>query len=121
MLRKASDLTQQQLADMLHIERCTYAFYESGKSYPDLALLLRLARIYNLTADHLIDPDAGLFGAPAVGQRTGTLPEGYKDAFGLSQREQNERQMLVLFRQMDLADQQKALAYLMELSTPPEG
>lgn len=121
MLRQAAELTQQQLADLLHVERCTYAFYENGKSHPDLGLILRLARIYQLTVDNLIDPNSGVFENDVkVGQPTGALPEGYKGAFELSQRDRNERQLLALFRQMDLEDQEAALDVLMKMTAPSE-
>ncbi|MCC8023424.1 MAG: helix-turn-helix domain-containing protein [Clostridiales bacterium] len=53
-LRKQQGLSQQQLADVLKVERSTYAYYETGKTTPDIRLLLKLCRIYDVTLDELL-------------------------------------------------------------------
>lgn len=53
--RKAAKLTQQQVADALGIQRSAYAYYEIDKTAPKLATLSKLAKIYNVTVDELIN------------------------------------------------------------------
>lgn len=55
--RKASGLTQQAVADMLNIERTSYARYETEAREPDLDTLTRLAEIFNVSIDYLTRGD----------------------------------------------------------------
>ena len=53
-LREDSDLTQQQLADYLHIAQGTYSRYEKELSEIPASSLVRLARLYNTSVDYLL-------------------------------------------------------------------
>lgn len=53
-LRKNARLSQQQVADILKINRSTYAYYETGKSKPKLPTLKKLAAIYGVSVDALL-------------------------------------------------------------------
>ena len=52
-LREDRDLTQQTVADLLHIGQRTYADYESGKTRIPVDRLLVLARYYNVSMDYI--------------------------------------------------------------------
>ncbi|MDR1629676.1 MAG: helix-turn-helix domain-containing protein [Oscillospiraceae bacterium] len=52
--RKANKLTQQQVADALNIERSTYAYYENGKHLPNVGILSKLSRIYDVPIDCIL-------------------------------------------------------------------
>ena len=52
-VRKEHKLTQQDIADVLGVDRSTYTFYETGKTYPSIATLHKLADIYNVTIGYL--------------------------------------------------------------------
>ncbi len=56
-LRKQLDMTQEQVAKNLNIVRSTYAYYETGKTCPDFNTVVRLARLFNVTTDFLLDAD----------------------------------------------------------------
>lgn len=58
-LRVANGLTQQQVADTLKIHRTTYAFYETGRSKPDIEMLLALSRIFGVTVDFILNGYVG--------------------------------------------------------------
>lgn len=45
--RKACKFTQQQIADMLGIDRSTYSYYETGRTHPPMENLVKLAAIFN--------------------------------------------------------------------------
>ena len=47
-LRKQNDITQKQIAEILHINRATYAYYERGDTEPDLKTLVRLSRMFGV-------------------------------------------------------------------------
>ena len=47
-LRENSGYTQQQIADVLNIDRSTYAYYETGKTTPDINTIIKLSKIFNV-------------------------------------------------------------------------
>lgn len=52
-VRKEHKMTQQDIADVLGIDRSTYTFYETGKTSPSIATLYKLSNIYNVTIGYL--------------------------------------------------------------------
>ncbi len=58
-LRNNCTLTQQQVADVLHIDRSTYAYYERGTTEPDLKALKKLASIFNVDPTLLLPDEDG--------------------------------------------------------------
>lgn len=46
--REEAGLTQQQVAEMLKIERSTYSYYENGKTTPSCSFVLKISRILNM-------------------------------------------------------------------------
>ena len=53
-LREDNDLTQQQIADMLYINRRTYAAYENGINSMTPKTLCKIADIYHTIVDWLL-------------------------------------------------------------------
>ena len=53
-LREDHDLTQQQVADVLHTSRTSYGAYENGISQFSPAQLIRLAEFYQTSVDYLL-------------------------------------------------------------------
>ena len=53
--RENSGYTQQQMADALNIDRSTYAYYESGKTTPDIKSVNKLLKIFNISYYELMD------------------------------------------------------------------
>ena len=58
LLRTAQKLTQDQLAEALHVTRQTVSNYETGKSQPDVDTILRLAEALQA------DPNTLIYGIP---------------------------------------------------------
>lgn len=52
-MRLKCDLTQQAVADALHVNRATYSYYELGKTQPDFIQLGHLAKIFGVTRETL--------------------------------------------------------------------
>ena len=52
-IREDADLTQQKVADLLHIGQRTYADYESGKTRIPVDNLMILAKFYNVSMDYI--------------------------------------------------------------------
>ncbi len=54
-LRKKNKLSQEKLAEIIGISRQAVAKWESGKSYPDIARLVALSNIFNVSIDKLVN------------------------------------------------------------------
>lgn len=52
-LRISQGLTQQEVANRLNIERTSYARYESGSREPDVATLIAMADLFQVSLDYL--------------------------------------------------------------------
>lgn len=52
-LREDNDFSQEYVAGKLNIGRSTYANYETGRTEPNILLLLDLANFYNVSIDYL--------------------------------------------------------------------
>lgn len=55
--RKACGLTQQQVADILSVDRSTYAYYELGVSNPSVEKLSDIAAVFNVDIAWLMGED----------------------------------------------------------------
>lgn len=53
--RKASGLTQKQVANMLGVVESCYANWEQGRTEPNIDMLRKLLTIFHVTADELIN------------------------------------------------------------------
>lgn len=99
-LRKQQDLTQEQVAKNLNIVRSTYAYYETGKTCPDFNTVIRLARLFNVTTDFLLNAD------PV----NPTLNDSSQSAYTTSAKKalgsewtlrESEQKLLIAFRYLD--------------------
>lgn len=71
-LREDSDLTQNQLVEILGMHKTTYTNYEQGKREIPFELAIRLAKIYNVSLDYiaeLINEPKALYSCKSKGQR----------------------------------------------------
>ena len=55
-LRKANDLTQEQLAEKLDVSRQSVSKWESGQAVPELDKIVALSTVFNVTTDYLLKP-----------------------------------------------------------------
>lgn len=56
-LRKASNITQEQLADKLNVSRQAVSKWESGASYPEMDKLIQMSKIFNCSLDDLVNDE----------------------------------------------------------------
>lgn len=54
ILRKSKGYTQEELAERLHVSRQAVARWESGQVYPDIANLIQISNLMNVTVDYLV-------------------------------------------------------------------
>lgn len=53
-LRTAQDMTQQELANKLKVNRATISSYETSALYPSVSMLVAIARYFNVSTDYLL-------------------------------------------------------------------
>ena len=66
-LRVDNDLTQQKVANYLHVKQNTYSQYEIGVLNYPVKVLIKLALLYNVSIDYLV----GLTDDPTPPKRCG--------------------------------------------------
>ena len=74
-LREDHDLSQDELVRLLGMPKTTYTNYEQGKREIPFSLVIRLARLYNVSIDYI----AGLSSHPAARSREKTVPVCMED------------------------------------------
>lgn len=53
-IREDMDITQTELADILHIKQNTYSQYENGQRGLPIEILIKLADIFNTSTDYIL-------------------------------------------------------------------
>ena len=54
-IRNTAGYTQKNIADLLGVDRSTYSYYETGKTEPNIRHLKKIAALYNLRLDDLVN------------------------------------------------------------------
>ena len=57
--RQKKDLTQEQLAEYLHVSVSAVSQWESGKTTPDFSMLVPLANFFDVSLDELLGREPG--------------------------------------------------------------
>lgn len=57
--RKLLSLSQQSLADKIHVTRCAIGSYEEGRAVPPIEVMIRMCRLFGTTLDEFCN--SGLF------------------------------------------------------------
>lgn len=80
-LRKIKGLTQEELAEHLHVSRTAISKWESGRGYPNIDSLKAISKFYGVTLDELLSGDELLTIAEEDTKQT---EKRYRDlAFGM--------------------------------------
>ena len=113
-IRKEHGLTQQNIADVLGVDRTTYTVYEGGSITPSPATLVKLSQIYNVTVGYLIGVEENhpeLRKIPEEKQRERLLSS---DPISLLKKE--EKELLLYFRVLSDAEKHKIIDEMKDLA-----
>ena len=55
-LRKEKSMTQEELAEVLHISRQSVSKWECAETLPEIDILLMLSKLYGLTINEILEP-----------------------------------------------------------------
>ncbi len=94
--RKECKLTQQQVADILKLDRSTYSYYELGTINPSIEALKTLTAVYKVDMDWLVGnvpPEDCCHESSSVIEKLRTV----KDS-NMSQLSKDERKFVALLR-----------------------
>lgn len=119
-LRKAHSYTQDYVAASLGVVRQTYSHYETGARVPNTEVLYKLAGLYNISVDDLIQLTLYLdrdvqFDAPAPTQSSQDLTEfltyfnNPKNQRKYSLCSYSEKEMLYYFEKLSEYDKQELI------------
>jgi len=116
-LRKENGLTQQQVADFLHLDRSTYAYYESGRTKINIDILVRLSNFFKVSLATLVGEEtpAGVLADGTVSADTALINESVTR---FSQLTREEQYLVILFRSGTPAQQDKLLEQANVLTEP---
>lgn len=115
-LRRNCGFSQQQVADSLRIDRSTYAYYEIGKTRPDVNTIIKLSKIFNVPYTEIFedeeneyvlndfDYDKDFYKKTDVSKITEKVYELSKE----------EKSLLCFYRVMSKEEQQKLLESLLK-------
>lgn len=118
MFRENFNLTQQQVADVLGIDRSTYAYYELGRTTPDLDKIDKLQRLYQVQYEDLIDYDEEREPVRVQDVRSnnpGRKKNYHKNADVFYQLTNDEQRLLLNFRLLSSTNKEQALQQLFKL------
>ena len=102
-LRKALNLTQQELADQLHIKRTNIGNYESGVSSPTDSVIALICREFNVSEDWFRNGIGDMFvPAPFIGELQSSKEMNYKNRFISALSQLDDKEWEVIERFMDI-------------------
>lgn len=109
-LRKNFGLTQQEVADILGIDRSTYTFYEAGKSTPSKENIVKLCDIFNVTVGYLFGVEKN---CPElkVTSRSNQVGESFD---GLNEISRNEKFIIMAYRSLESENKEKFIDIVKE-------
>lgn len=113
LLREKNGLTQRQVADMLNIDRSTYAYYESGKTRPDILTIAKLARLYRISTDFLLDVKLPTLQMELRDERMEYQSTSNPRVKYLSDLSKEEQDLVLFYRQLE--DKKRAFQHLQTL------
>ena len=93
--RAVRKLSQSQIAELLEVDRTTYAKYEQGVNNPTLARLEKLAEILEVTPNYL------------MGQEDDAIPLAHQDIFDLYLKLSDEEKIIIDSMIKSLANKNK--------------
>ncbi|WOC33238.1 helix-turn-helix domain-containing protein [Caproicibacterium argilliputei] len=109
-LRTKNGYTQQQVSELLNLDRSTYAYYETNRTTPPLSTLKQIAAIFNVSVATLLENDDNM---PLVSDPEGlTFTEFDHNMSHIYELRPEERRLVALFRLSDTETKSEVLTEL---------
>lgn len=109
-VRKAHGFTQQNIADILGVDRTTYTYYETGSSRPSIATLQKVAHVFNVSVAYLIG-ETDSYEAESSGDEPLKVAECVDFSKTLTKK---EKELILYFRSLDNIEKEKAFDMVKE-------
>ena len=112
--REACALSQQQVAAALKAERSTYGKYETGVTEPNLNSLVKLSKIFNISATELL---------PELGEEMPTYLQvrDLHNEAAIYQLSKEERGLIAQFRVLNSEERDQIKDLMAKMSKKDEG
>lgn len=119
--RESCELSQQQVANTLNVDRSTYTYYETGKTTPSASTLLKLAKVFNVPCSIFLESinqelELNSLVADSVGTKRSAgstqTPEEEDKIYSLSK---TEKDILISYRVLSKDRQKKLQEFLQDL------
>lgn len=110
-IRVAAGYTQKDIADILKVDRSTYAYYESGKTEPNIQKLRQLANLYAMPLDDLLECRIR-HGRLQFSTNDDAFTNDFESLHTLANLSQPERRLVLMYRAVN--DKSRFMAYLNE-------
>lgn len=114
-LRVKCGYTQNQVAKLLNIDRSTYAYYETGKTRPDVFSLLLLSKIFNIPINELLADES--LPRNVTDSGNGNVSDyvcGRKNSSRIFNLSAEEKELIGAFRTCTEEEQHAILGYAMK-------
>lgn len=106
-LRRERKMRQEDLAKMLGVSRQAISNYEKGERHPDPQMLSRLARLFNVSSDYLLDLTDNPIPYPQVCEESCAYLQKRLPPAAVATGDVNEKtlnQLSVLLKKLDKED-----------------
>lgn len=120
--RESCELSQQQIANALNVDRSTYTYYETGKTTPSASTLLKLAKILNVPCSIFLESinqelDLNSLVADSVyNKKSRDTTKSYESDEKIYDLSKEEKDILIAYRVLNKSGQEKAQEYLKKLA-----
>lgn len=120
--RESCELSQQQIANALNVDRSTYTYYETGKTTPSASTLLKLAKILNVPCSIFLESINqeldlnSLVADSAYNKKSRDTTRSYESDEKIYDLSKEEKDILIAYRVLNKSGQEKAQEYLKKLA-----
>lgn len=115
--RESCELSQQQIANALNVDRSTYTYYETGKTTPSASTLLKLSKIFNVPCSIFLESinqelDLNSLVADSVdNKKSRDTTRSYESDEKIYDLSKEEKDILIAYRVLNKSGQEKAQEY----------
>lgn len=110
-IREEHNLTHEEIAKALGVNRSTYSYYEEGKNRIPLSTLVKLAKMYNCTVGYVAGQEEN---HPERRLPEGRVAARYED--GIAYLEKEEQMLIMCYRLIPDDKKEEALETLKNLT-----